>query len=294
MGGTRAIPDLPVARAGCRCPRDHAARQSDRSGSALDPPDRLPGRAQLLDDRIEIVDPEVDHPGVLVRPDHLGVLREGREDRRSRFLAPDLLVVGVRNRRDPEPLQIPACKALGIPRPKEEATNSGDTLHAFSRMSTRNGRCLTQGGLGDRAALERALKCSVDHAQASALLGDEESPVRRERHRSRRGQSGSDLRLGEAAWDGGRSRLCGDEGCTEKDDELQPRTERVTRRATTASSRSNSVCRAYPRPLGAQPQNALRTTARGPRDYSSRRPAVSSSRAPVASAAIGLGTSGSG
>src|SRR5688572_33437447 len=48
----------------------------------------LPRLAKPVDHRAEVVDAEVDHPGVLGWTDHLGVLGEGREYGLPRLLAP--------------------------------------------------------------------------------------------------------------------------------------------------------------------------------------------------------------
>src|SRR6476469_7527745 len=98
--------------------------------------DGLPGRAQLIDDRVEVGDTEVDHPGVLGRADHLRVQLEGREHRRARLLAPGALLVALRGGLDPEPLLIPKLQRVGITRAKEESADARDSLHERNHSAT--------------------------------------------------------------------------------------------------------------------------------------------------------------
>src|SRR5215211_7443565 len=91
--------------------------------------DRLAGAPQLVDDLVEVVDAEVDHPGLLGWPDHLRALVEGRKGRRAGLLDPGFLLVGLRNRVHSEAVAVPGRQPLGIARTKEEPADPGDPLH---------------------------------------------------------------------------------------------------------------------------------------------------------------------
>src|SRR5215211_8336527 len=91
--------------------------------------DRLAGAPQLVGDLVEVVDAEVDHPGLLGWPDHLRALVEGRKGRRAGLLDPGFLLVGLRNRVHSEAVAVPGRQPLGIARTKEEPADPGDPLH---------------------------------------------------------------------------------------------------------------------------------------------------------------------
>ena len=86
----------------------------------------------MFDQRVEIVDTEIDHPLFQGIPEVRRVLGKRSVNGWARLLQPGRIVVVVRNRNDAKVNAIPLRERLWVLRPEEYAANSSD-LSIFRR-----------------------------------------------------------------------------------------------------------------------------------------------------------------
>ena len=92
--------------------------------------DRDAGVAQLLDDRVEVADAEVDLPALVGGAERVRVARERREDRLAAILEPARVLVAARlEHDDAEVLAVPAIERVRVARAEEEPADAGHPRH---------------------------------------------------------------------------------------------------------------------------------------------------------------------
>jgi hypothetical protein len=99
--------------------------------------DRQTGRAKALDHSVEVVDPEVDLPALLVGAEGVRIGSERREHALAALLKPAGIVVAAGMDHDhAEMLGVPAAQRLRIPPPEEEAANPRHSRHRSPSVTT--------------------------------------------------------------------------------------------------------------------------------------------------------------
>jgi dihydrofolate reductase len=91
--------------------------------------------AQLREHRIQVADPEVDHGLLGTGPEVVGLGLERREHRRSRFLTPQAVLVGIQA----EAVAVPRAQGHRVGGPDEVSTDPKHTLHVAILSGRRSG-----------------------------------------------------------------------------------------------------------------------------------------------------------